>query len=350
MFGAINAQKHQSPLPRGCTFEAGDWEILAGFWHPVLYSHEVSDKPVRARLLDVDLVVFRTENGIGVARDLCPHRGTRLSQGRVVGKNLVCPMHGLHFAADGACTRIPSMGDQQRIPPKMRLQSCQVTERYGLVWACLSETPIHPLPEWEGLGDAALKKLFLPSDVWQAAASRHVENFNDLAHFPWVHEGSFGGDKNAPVPPHQVEKTESGLRFEVQYREGANRFQDGVEGSERDVTYIYELTYPFATLLIMLPAGSDERYYLADVVCPESAHVSRIFQIMSDTAGMPHPEYWLKDQTFINDEDKPMVEEQKPEDLPLDLTAEMHIPADRVSLSYRRGLVDRFGLGAPIAS
>ena len=45
-----------------------------------------------------------------------------------------------------------------------------------------------------------------------------------------------------------------------------------------------------------------------------------------------------------------MVEEQKPEDLPLDLTAEMHIPADRVSLAYRRGLVDRFGLGAPIAS
>ena len=136
----------------------------------------------------------------------------------------------------------------------------------------------------------------------------------------------------------------------MQYREGANRFQDGVEGGERDVTYIYELTYPFATLLIMLPDGTDKRYYLADVVCPESSHVSRIFQIMSDTAGMPHPEYWLKDQSFINDEDKPMVEEQKPEDLPLDLTAEMHIPADRVSLAYHRGLVDRFGLGAPIAS
>jgi len=350
MFGAIDAQKHRSPMPRNCTFAENDWLILAGFWHPVIYSHDVSDKPQRARLLDVDLVVYRTGEGIAAARDICPHRGTRLSQGKVAGDNIICPMHGLHFAADGRCTRIPSLGDKKVLPPKLRLQSCLVEERYGLVWVCLAAEPIHPLPEWEGFSDPALKKLFLPSDVWRAAASRHVENFNDLAHFPFVHEGSFGGDKNAGIPKHTVEKTPAGLRFDVLYHEGANRFQDGVEGTERDVKYIYELTYPFSTLLIMLPDQSSERYYLADAVCPESAHVSRVFQIMTDTAGMPNPEYWLQDQSFINAEDKPMVEEQKPEDLPLDLSAEMHIPADKVSVEYRRGLVSRFGLGGAMAS
>jgi phenylpropionate dioxygenase-like ring-hydroxylating dioxygenase large terminal subunit len=145
MFGAVDAEKRRSAVPRGCTFQESDWLILSAFWHPVMYSHEFSDKPKRARLLDVDLVVFRTEEGIAVARDLCPHRGTRLSQGRVVGTNLICPMHGLQFAADGGCTRIPAMGEQQRIPPKMRLQSCQVTERYGLVWACLAPEPIQQL-------------------------------------------------------------------------------------------------------------------------------------------------------------------------------------------------------------
>jgi vanillate O-demethylase monooxygenase subunit len=350
MFGPTDGHKHTTALPRRCSFQATDWHILASFWHPVMYAHEVSDKPCRARLLDVDLVVFRTAEGLAVARDLCPHRGTRLSQGRVDGSNLICPMHGLHFAADGRCTRIPAMGEPQRIPPKLRLQSCLVAERYGLVWACLNPEPIHPLPSWAGLEDMSVKKLFLPSDVWQAAAARHVENFNDLAHFPWVHTGSFGGDKDAPVPRHDVERTDFGLRFSVQYREGANRYQDGVAASERVVKYTYELTYPFATLLIMEPDQSTDRYFLADVVCPESAYVSRIFQVMSDTAGMPDPDHWLKDQSLINDEDRPMVEEQKPEDLPLDLAAEMHIPADRVSLEYRRGLVDRFGLGAPIAS
>lgn len=33
-----------------------------------------------------------------------------------------------------------------------------------------------------------------------------------------------------------------------------------------------------------------------------------------------------------------MVETQRPERLPLDLTLEAHIPADRSSIAYRRGL------------
>lgn len=350
MFGPRDAQKTASALPRHCTFSENDWRILASFWHPVIFSSEVSNKPCRARLLDLDLVVFRTSEGIGVARDLCPHRGTRLSQGWVEGANLVCPMHGLHFAADGRCTRIPSMEEPYRIPDKMRLQSCLAVERYGMVWVCLSGDPVHPLPDWDAVTENPASLNFLPNDVWNAAASRHVENFNDLAHFPWVHAGTFGGDKNAPIPRHDVERTDYGLRFEVGYIEGANRYQDGFEGDQREVKYIYELTYPFATLLIVEPDGTTDRYYIADVVCPESAHISRIFQIMSDTTGTSDRDYWIKDQFLINEEDRPMVEEQRPEDLPLDLTAEMHIPADRVSLEYRRGLVDRFGLGAPVAA
>ncbi len=39
-----------------------------------------------------------------------------------------------------------------------------------------------------------------------------------------------------------------------------------------------------------------------------------------------------------------MVENQRPETLPLDLTTEAHIPADRSSIAYRRGL-KRLGFG-----
>lgn len=350
MFSPQNNQKSTSGLPRGCTFNEDDWHILAGFWHPVVYSHEVLDKPVRARLLDVDLVVFRTDDGIGVARDLCPHRGTRLSQGWISDNQLICPMHGLHFATDGRCTRIPAMGEAQRIPPKMHLQSCLATEKYGIVWACLKPEAIWQLPEWAGIGDDTLTKVWVPNDIWNAGASRHVENFNDVAHFPWVHTQSFGGDRNAQIPNYDVTTTPFGLTFHFPYREGFNRFNDGIGGNHRDVVYTYELTYPFSTLIIIAPIDSDMRFYFADAVCPVSAHVSKIFQVLTDSSGNPDRDYWLKDSEIINAEDKPMVEEQRPEDLPLDLTAEMHIPADRMSLEYRRGLVRHFGLGAPIAS
>ncbi len=46
----------------------------------------------------------------------------------------------------------------------------------------------------------------------------------------------------------------------------------------------------------------------------------------------------------VFEEDRLMVETQRPERLPLDLTLEAHIPADRSSIAYRRGL-QKMGFG-----
>ena len=46
----------------------------------------------------------------------------------------------------------------------------------------------------------------------------------------------------------------------------------------------------------------------------------------------------------IFEEDRLMVETQLPESLPLDLTREAHIPADKSSIAYRRGL-KKMGFG-----
>jgi len=352
MFLATDSSRAASPLPRGCTFRESDWHILAGFWHPVAFVHEIpADKPHAARLLDVDLVLYRTGEGITVARDLCPHRGTRLSRGFIKGDEIVCPMHGLSFNGEGRCTRIPSVANPDApIPPRLKLQTVLCEERYGLIWVCLSGTPIWPLPEWPGIGNPAFSKLFMPVDTWMAAASRHVENFNDIAHFPWVHTQSFGGDTDWAAPHYEVTHTEHGLSFWIPYLEGGNRFPDGVEAERRQVVYRYELTFPFSTIIAVEPQDSDFVHYFADTVCPVSARETRIFQVVTDTSGNPDPELWTRDAHIINAEDKPMVEEQRPEDLPLDLRDEIHIPADRLSIEYRRALVAKFGLGAPLTS
>jgi phenylpropionate dioxygenase-like ring-hydroxylating dioxygenase large terminal subunit len=349
MFGPTSqVDSANSRYPAGSGIREPDWHILAGFWHPVAFAHEVADRPVGARLLDVPLVVYRTGSGIAVARDRCPHRGARLSQGRVSDDRLICPMHGLHFAGDGRCTRIPSIADPSfPIPPKFRLSACRTTLRYGIVWACLKDEPIWPLPEWEGIGDPALKPVFVPPFTWRASAGRHVENFNDLAHFPWVHGGSFGHSDIAPVPPYEVRRTSYGLAFDYPYTEGVNRFPDaaGAGRATRDVVYGYELTFPFATLIKVAPVGSDYVHYFGDAVCPVSAGESRIFQVCTDTTGDPDPAYWIKDSLAIVEEDAPLVEAQEPAALPLDLRQEIHIPADRLSIAYRRALVETFGLG-----
>ena len=58
-------------------------------------------------------------------------------------------------------------------------------------------------------------------------------------------------------------------------------------------------------------------------------------------------EDYVNYQLVTNEEDVAVVESQRPEAVPLDLRAEMHIPADRFSIRYRRDLVEVFGLGSP---
>lgn len=46
----------------------------------------------------------------------------------------------------------------------------------------------------------------------------------------------------------------------------------------------------------------------------------------------------------VFEEDRLMVETQRPENLPSDMTLEAHIPADRSSIAYRRSL-KKMGFG-----
>lgn len=344
----ISVEKSEVPLlpPEGSTFDLCDWSVLSKFWHPLAFSADVQEKPISARLLDIDLVVYRTASGISVALDQCPHRGTRLSHGELVADELVCRMHGLRFDGRGLCTAVPSNPTNElSISPQLRLTTFMVEERYGIVWTNLSGQPLWPLPEWEGIKDESLKNIYIPSDTWNASAPRHVENFNDIAHFPWVHAQTFGAESAEPVPLYSVDETEFGLSFEMPYFEGGNRFPDEVESEDRQVTYRYELTFPFSTLLIISPDDSDYVQYFADTVCPVSAFETKIFQVVTDTTGSPDEEFLVPESLAINNEDKTLVEGQRPRGLPLNLQLEGNIPADRMSIKFRRALSEKFKLG-----
>lgn len=332
--------------PANSGFSPSDWAILARFWHPVAFSSEVTDSPFSSRLLDVELVLFRSAGRITVARDRCPHRSVKLSHGRMQGDELVCAMHGLRFDGDGRCTAIPAVpAGSVRIPERARLQTFPAVERYGIVWTCLAGEAQWPLPEWPAF-EVAGRAFYSASDVWQASAARHVENFNDVAHFPWVHGGTFGGAVDWTVPVYEVQPMPFGLRFELPYTEGGNRFPDeaGRGLATREVRYVYELTFPFSTQIEVDVQHSDYTHWFCDTVCPRAADETRIFQIFTDTQGVADPAYWIADAEHINREDKPLVEAQ-PAWLPLDPRAEIHLPADRMSLAWRRALTERFGLG-----
>ena len=248
MFLATDHSKQISgDLPRNCSFDENDWHILAGFWYPVAFSHDIQDKPVASRLLDVDLVMYRSEEGVTVAKDLCMHRGTKLSMGWIYDGRIVCPMHGLEYDGGGKCRRIPSMEDgSAKIPDKLKLHTYQSQERYDLVWVCLKEEAIWSIPEWPELEqeDSEFEKVLIPeADFWNATASRQTENFVDVAHHPFVHVKTFGNPDRPVIPLHTIEHTVRGLKLKFTRYELERGWHDPDHVGERLTDYIYDLTF-----------------------------------------------------------------------------------------------------------
>ena len=81
-----------------------DDPILLNDWHAVLPISELdaANNVIGARLLSEDIVIWRSGDQVRAWKDLCVHRGTRLSLGEVLEDDtLQCPYHGWTYDADG---------------------------------------------------------------------------------------------------------------------------------------------------------------------------------------------------------------------------------------------------------
>lgn len=147
-------------------------------WHPVLLSGELGKKPVAARLLGRELVLFRALDGkIGALADACPHRGMRLSEGRVEGGRLVCPYHGWTWAPDGT-------GKSPSTPTaKPCAEHFDAVEREGAVWVKRAGAavafPALDVSGWHLLGRSKVRA--------KAPLEPVLDNFIEVEHTPLVH-------------------------------------------------------------------------------------------------------------------------------------------------------------------
>lgn len=334
----------QTGLPRDCTFAEADWRILSQYWHVVARSCDVTDKPLAARLLDQRLVLYRTAEGITVANDLCLHRGVPLSMGRMEGGELVCAYHGFRYDGGGRCVCIPAHPGAA-IPPKLRLTTYPVIERFGLVWTCLAENPAGVFPEVPEWDDPAYQRANAKPLDLEASAGRQLEGFMDVAHFAWVHHNTFGDRNNPFVPNYSVDRAEGGLHIEYRSTVGNYMRQDGSESEpEKGVLRVFECYLPFtARLTVHLP--NDARLVILDSASPVSARKTRLFSCLLRNYDLDQPiEPFVDYNVRIFNEDRDIVQSQYPEDLPIDLLEEVHIRADKTSIAYRQEL-GKLGLG-----
>lgn len=323
--------------------------IERSLWHPVADAASLGGEPLAVRLLEEPLVLWRDASGTAhVFSDRCPHRGARLSLGCVRHGELECPYHGWRFDGSGRAVAVPAL--PAFVPPSgHRATAHALQERYGLLWVQLDESIAGrgELPAFAAESDARLRKVNCgPYDV-ATSAPRIVENFLDMAHFGFVHEGWLGDRAHVALDDYRVEATATGL-----LATGCTAWQPRssvhAEGGAQ-VEYTYEVSAPYTAVLCKIPDANSVRIdgfreSIALFVCPVTPESSRAWFRLAmndfDTASETLQAF----QQTIFSQDQPVLESQSPKRLPISERApvsELHCAADRSSTAYRRYLRER---------
>lgn len=165
---------------------------LREHWYAAALSRELSGKrPVGRTIMDLPLVLWRSERGAAVAmEDRCAHRNAPLSKGKVFEGRIGCPYHGWVYDGQGRCVSVPSQGPAAS-PPGCKIKAFPVRERHGLIWIWMGEEEPSgepfPMPY---LGEPGWGTYYMVTS-FANDVTHLVENFMDVPHTRFVHFGWF---------------------------------------------------------------------------------------------------------------------------------------------------------------
>jgi phenylpropionate dioxygenase-like ring-hydroxylating dioxygenase large terminal subunit len=308
-------------------------------WFAVARVDEL-DQPREAMLLGESLVVFRLAGGApAVLANRCPHRGAALAGGEVHGSSVICPYHGWEWRGnDGACTRIPSLNEGERIPGNTHVKAYPAQVRWGLVWTCLDE-PAMDIPDPEELHGTDWDYDYGETMEIPAGIGALTENFRDVSHFPFVHRASMG-DVPEIVEPLRVRRE----GIEVWLDRGYTTINPGqaVWQTDSEIMFRYHIVAPCFICLVMDygPLGSR---FLLNAPHPttdlESTCINWIVGVSKGFRG-PSLAECVASETAVYREDLPVLSSLRPREIEWHRPAQFSVPADRYTLAYRRSFVE----------
>jgi len=174
--------------------------FLRNHWYVAGLAPEITSTPLARTICGDPIVLFRTASGKPSAlEDRCPHRFAPLSIARCMDEKIVCAYHGIEFGRDGSCLHIPQ---QESIPPKMRVRSYPLVDRWGLAWIWMGEAELanpESIPDYFWLTSPAWRSIFRRYYV-QANFEICADNILDLSHTPFVHTRTIGTPEMATIP------------------------------------------------------------------------------------------------------------------------------------------------------
>ncbi len=188
--------------------------LLKNGWYVIDKASEIkTNKLIRRQIMDIPLVCWRDDTGgVQVLIDRCIHRNAPLSEGRIVNNCLVCPYHGWTYNEEGSCVKIPSEGPHSERIPTQKVEKFPAKERYGLAWVWMGrDTPpdCEPFEMPTMAGKKGWKHYYMVTP-FDNNVTDLVENFMDVPHTVYVHEGWFRERKQMCIKA-EVERTKDSV-------------------------------------------------------------------------------------------------------------------------------------------
>lgn len=221
--------------------------------------------------------------------------------------------------------------------------------RHGCLWTSLGTPPASPVAIPEA-AEPDRRLVCCGSVAVHASGLRVVENFLDLAHFPFVHTGILGAEPHTEVARYHTElrrdATDSmtGGATEVWATDCRFHQPQAARSAQAalETRYIYRVATPFVTLLYKTcpndPVRPDVIALFVQPTAPDRCLAHPVMFLLDDFS--PQADL-VQFQQRIFLQDRIILENQRPRLLPLDPRAEIPTRADSLSVAYRRWLKEQ---------
>lgn len=276
--------------------------LMRRHWLPVCLVEEVAvadGKPVRARVLGEDLVVFRDSDGrVGVLDERCPHRRASLALGRNEEGGLRCLYHGWKMDVEGNVLEMASEPAASCLAQKVKHSAYPVKEWGGVVWAWLGpadDMPDFAPPAWAPSADArvSIAKVLVPCNWAQvlegAIDSAHSSSLHSSDMVPARVDGAKATDRTWLRP-----STDKAPRLQVQRGAYGFRYAALRRPIQNSATHEYVRSTVFvAPFTVLIPPNN--LYNVANVNVPmDDTHTAFYFIAWGHPAQTPETETWRK--------------------------------------------------------
>lgn len=234
---------------------------------------------------------------------------------------------------------IQRMGDEFRVESGAQVLNHRVALGHLWVSPGMPKAEVLALPE---AFEPDRRHVPCGAVVVRSSGPRVIENFLDMAHFPFVHTDILGAEPHTEVAQYDCE-----IRRDVDevWATDCSFVQPKAALSAAgaiDTRYMYRVFSPLGALLYKTCPNAPDRWdVIAVFVQPLAPDLCRAHMMMYLVDDISAQRDLIGFQQMIFLQDRIIVENQRPRLLPLEPRAEVPTRADASSIAYRRWLKEK---------